>query len=270
MSYSSNALSGDWALVLGASSGFGEAVSLKLASCGMNIIGVHLDRKATLPNVERIVAEITGQGREALFFNFNAADASRRIMVIDEIEERLSQPETGNIRVLMHSLAFGSLKYFVSGDLNDLIDQPKLEMTLDVMAHSLVYWTQELVRRELLAEGGRIFAMTSAGDQKAWPSYGAVSAAKAALEAHIRQLALELAPRGITANALRAGVTDTPALRKIPEAERMITLAQSRNPSGRLTLPGDVADAIALLSHPDAHWITGNVISVDGGESIAD
>ena len=121
-----------------------------------------------------------------------------------------------------------------------------------------------------MGPGGRIFAMTSAGGARVWKTYGAVSAAKAALESHIRQLALELAPLWITANSIMAGVTDTPALRKIPVSDEMIQLARRKNPSGRLTTPGDVAEAIGLLSRPQAHWVTGNVICVDGGEFIVD
>jgi NAD(P)-dependent dehydrogenase (short-subunit alcohol dehydrogenase family) len=85
----------------------------------------------------------------------------------------------------------------------------------------------------------------------------------------VRQLAFELAPRGITANALCAGVTDTPALRKIPGHEEMIRVATARNPARRLTTPQDVANSVALLSHPLSAWITGNVINCDGGEDIA-
>jgi NAD(P)-dependent dehydrogenase (short-subunit alcohol dehydrogenase family) len=141
-------------------------------------------------------------------------------------------------------------------------------MTLDVMAHSLVYWVQDLVARRMLGKGSRIFAMTSAGGARMWTSYGAVSAAKAALESHIRQIAVELAPKGIAANALRAGVTDTPSLRKIPGHEEMITMATSRNPGKRLTTPEDVAKAIAALSSDGIEWLTSNVISVDGGEFV--
>ncbi|MEE8178138.1 MAG: SDR family oxidoreductase, partial [Acidobacteriota bacterium] len=93
-------------------------------------------------------------------------------------------------------------------------------------------------------------------------------AAKAILESHIRQLAMELAPRGITANAIRAGVTDTPALRKIPGSEKLIETARLRNPYGRLTKTEDVASAIGVLAQPGAYWITGNVIGVDGGEDV--
>ena len=104
--------------------------------------------------------------------------------------------------------------------MKDAVVKAQMDMTLDVMAHSLVYWTQDVVGRGLMGEGGRIFAMTSAGGTRVLPYYGPVSAAKAALESHIRQLAAELAPRGITANAIRAGVTDTPALQKIPGQRR--------------------------------------------------
>jgi enoyl-[acyl-carrier-protein] reductase (NADH) len=144
-----------------------------------------------------------------------------------------------------------------------------MEMTLDVMANSLVYWVQDLVHQELLGEGSHIYAMTSSGSTRVVATYGAVSAAKAALESHIRQLALELAPRRITVNAIRAGVTDTPALRRIPVAERLMQRAQTSNPSGRMTTPQDVAKAIAALSKGGTHWVTGNVIGVDGGEDIA-
>jgi enoyl-[acyl-carrier-protein] reductase (NADH) len=152
--------------------------------------------------------------------------------------------------------------------MKDAVTPAQMDMTLDVMAHSLVYWTQELVGRGLMGAGGRVFAMTSSGGARVIPNYGPVSAAKAALESNVRQLAAELAPRGITANSIRAGVTNTPALQKIPGNEQLMAQAQRRNPSGRLTTPEDVARAIVVLSHPDTYWITGNVIGVDGGEEI--
>lgn len=260
--YHDGSLKGTWALVLGASSGFGEASALALARAGANIVGVHLDRRATMPNVERITGEIEGMGRPARFFNMNAADPEARKVALDSVAAEIGP---GGVRVVLHSLAFGTLKRLV-GD--DVINQKQMDMTLDVMAHSLVYWVQELVARGLLAEGGRIWAMTSAGGHRAWPSYGAVSAAKAALEAHIRQLAVELATQHITVNAIQAGVTDTPALRKIPGNDALIDYAARVNPHGRLTTPDDVARAIVALSGAGTGWMTGNVIRVDGGEDI--
>ena len=259
-----------WGLILGASSGFGEATSLALARQGLHIFGVHLDRRATLGNVERIVAEIKGLGREAVFFNVNAADTEKRREVLDEVEKVLAdRGEPGSVRVLLHSLAFGALRPFINDDPKEALAQSQMEMTLDVMANSLVYWVQDVVRRRLMSPGGKIFAMTSSGGNHVWPTYGAVSAAKAALEAHARQLAYELAPLKITANCIRAGVTDTPALRKIPGNEKLIQGAQAKNPHGRLTTPADVAAAIAALCAEGTHWITGNIIGVDGGEDLS-
>lgn len=264
-------LEGSWALVLGASSGFGEAAAVELASVGMNIFGVHLDRKSTLSNVDRIVKAIQRQGRDAVFFNANAADPEKRHDILNAVQGKLKESGTGkNIRVLLHSLAFGTLKPFIAPSPAEAVSKAQLDMTLDVMANSLVYWTQDLVAARMMGCGGRIFAMTSAGGARVWSTYGAVSAAKAALESHIRQLTLELAPLGITANAIMAGVTDTPALRKIPGSDDMIALAQRKNPSGRLTTPEDVARIIGLLSQPQAQWMTGNVLCVDGGEFVVD
>jgi len=264
----SNQLRG-WALVLGASSGFGEATSLALARAGMHVFGVHMDRKTTMANVDRIVGEIRGAGREGRFFNMNAADEEKRREALDQMEKVLKERgEEGEVRVVLHSLAFGTLRPFVTANPAEAITKAQMDMTVDVMAHSLVYWVQDLVRRGLMRDGARVFAMTSSGGHRVWPTYGAVSAAKAALESHVRQLALELAPMGITVNAVRAGVTDTPALRKIPGHEKMIEVARERNPFRRLTTPTDVAAAIAGLSQPGAQWVTGNVIGVDGGEDI--
>ena len=258
-----------WALILGASSGFGEATALALADAGMSIVGVHLDRKATLPNAERIAAEVQRRGRQALFFNVNAADAARRAEVLDALGKELeSRGEMGQLRVLLHSLAFGTLRLFVADNPRDAVSKDQMDMTLDVMAHSLVYWTQDVVARGLMGAGGRIFAMTSGGGTRVLPNYGPVSGAKAALESHVRQLAMELAPRGITVNAVRAGVTDTPALQKIPGADRIKAGALARNPGGRLTTTEDVARAIVAFSHSSTYWMTGNVLGVDGGEDV--
>lgn len=255
-----------WCLILGASSGFGAATARALAHAGLDVFGVHLDRKATLPLAEEVVRDIEALGRRAEFFNVNAADPEQRSLVIEKI--RACTQGGPRVRVLLHSLAFGTLKPFVADAEKDCVNARQMAMTLEVMATSLVDWTQALVHAELLDRGGRVFAMTSAGSSRVWPAYGPVSAAKAALESIIRQLALELAPRGATANAICAGVTDTPALRKIPGNDAIIDGAKSRNPFGRLTTPEDVSGAIVALSRPECHWITGNVIRVDGGEEI--
>jgi enoyl-[acyl-carrier protein] reductase III len=253
-----------WALILGASSGFGEATALELARAGMNIFGVHLDRREKAEHVAEIQAKIQAMGREAVFYNINAADDGRRKECVEQITARIA--DTGTLRVLLHSLAFGALKPLAGAQ--EVAARHQIELTADVMGHSLVYWVQECLWAGLLDKGARIFAMTSSGGTKVIPNYGPVSAAKAILESHIRQLALELAPAGITANAILAGVTDSPALRQIPNYEKLMEIAKLRNPHKRLTLPEDVARCIAALCHPATYWLTGNTLQVDGGENI--
>ena len=263
-----------WALILGASSGMGEATALALAAAGYKIAGVHLDFRAGLGHVEEIKAKIAAAGSEALYANMNAADDEKRAAFLATLRARLDQSaasgRTPYVRVVMHSLAFGSLVPFLTEDPKAGADRKKIEMTQDVMANSLVYWVQDLWRGGFFGQGSRIFAMTSEGSSRVVPSYGVVSSAKAALESHVRQLAMELAHlgTGVTANAIRAGVTLTPALMKIPDKDAIIVAAMKRNPTGRMTTPQDVANAIVALSGPGTDFINGEIIGVDGGEFI--
>lgn len=259
-----------YALILGASSGFGRATALALAAEGFPIIGVHLDRAAGLPAVEELKSKIQSYGVRTLFFNANAADAERRAEIIAALRQEFAQRPGSGVYLLLHSLAFGTLRPLVANNREDAITASQLEMTLNVMANSLVYWVQDLLVEGLLLRRGRILSLTSAGSHRNLPMYGAVSAAKAALESYTRQLALELAPMEITVNAIRAGVTDTPALRKIPGYERLIANAIMRNPHHRLTTPEDVAKIITLLARPEAQWINAHVLGADGGEDAID
>lgn len=257
----------DYALILGASSGFGEAVALELASQGFNIIGVHLDRGSGMVKVEQIISQIKDKNVEAMFFNVNAAAEKNRQQVIQRCADHFKIKNIkGKVKVLLHSLAFGSLAPYIHSDQKERLSNKQMDMTLNVMANSLVYWCQDLVDADLFTRGTKIYAMTSSGSVRVTPYYGAVSAAKAALESHVRQLALELAPYGVTVNALRAGVTFTPALRKIPGHETMIDLALSQIPFKRLTQPADIARFIAAQTTSDENWATGNIFNLDGGE----
>ncbi len=261
-----------WALILGASSGFGAAAGRSLAGAGYPIIGVHLDLRGTIEAANAVKAEIAALGVPVVFHNVNAADDEKRAGVVaatkELFEQRRAEGKDPYVCVLLHSLAFGTTLSYVTNEPDAKeVSQKQLEMTADVMAHSLIYWTRDLFHAGLLANGSRVFAMTSEGATRAVPTYGPVSAAKAALEAHVRQLSMELIPHGITVNAIRAGVTDTPALRRIPGHEELRKAAESRNPGGRLTRPEDVGEALIALASPHLYWMTGNVIGVDGGEA---
>src|SRR5919108_2339512 len=166
-----------WALILGASSGMGEATALALARAGYRIAGVHLDFRAGLQHVEEIKQQIADAGSEALFINMNAADDEKRATAIATLGERFERSRAAGgrpyVRVVMHSLAFGSLVPFLADEPKDGVDRKKMEMTLDVMANSLVYWVQDLWRAGGPPRGSEIYPVTPPGVGPGGPPVGA-------------------------------------------------------------------------------------------------
>lgn len=152
---------------------------------------------------------------------------------------------------------------------DSFIEEEDMARTVHSMGTSLLGWTQEIFHRGLFATDARVLGLTSEGNEVAWKGYAAVAAAKVALESVSRSIAVEMAPFGIRSNIVQAGVTDTPALRMIPGSAHLKAQARTRNPFGRLTSPEDVANVIYLLSLPEAAWINGEVVRVDGGERIS-
>src|SRR5207247_9507731 len=128
-----------------------------------------LDRNAGVKKLAPIRREIEKMGRKTQYFNVNAADEEKRSEVLAELAKQKL-----NVAVLLHSLAFGTLKPYI-GD--DVLTKMNIDMTLDVMAHSLVYWAQGVVKHGLMGKGGRIFAMTASGSTRAFAPYGPCSPA---------------------------------------------------------------------------------------------
>ena len=253
-------MSKKYALILGVSSGIGASCARELAFKGLNIIGLYMRKPKNQINL--LINEIESYGVEARLIKMNACN-------YEEMDNMLIGKEFNDIiiKTFVHSLAFGAMKPFIAEDDNK-ITKKNIEMTLDVMSNSLIYWTQSLHKNNLFSKGSQIIAMTSAGARKQWLSYGAVSMAKSALESACRQLAVELAQDGIAVNAIQAGVTDTPALRKIPGNDVMINNILKINPNKRLTTPKDIAEITALIGLSSNTWMTGNIIRVDGAEDI--
>jgi NAD(P)-dependent dehydrogenase (short-subunit alcohol dehydrogenase family) len=253
--------SGDyWAIILGGSSGLGLATAKKLAEHGMNICLVHRDRKIMLPKLEIDITEILSHGVKIMNFN-------KDILVNTNRDEILSKLPKNSVKLLLHSVAKGSLKS-MSGSSGDVLSKEDLDITLHAMGSSWYEWTRALIDGELFAKNARNIAFTSEGSTKVWQGYGAISAAKAALEALMRSMAVELAPLGITTNCIQAGTTKTPSFTMIPNSDKLARNAKKRNPFKRLTTPQDIANAVYLLSRDEANWINGTIIKVDGGESI--
>lgn len=255
---------GYWALILGGSTGLGLASAKKLASHGMNIIVIHRDPRENLPDIEESFREIRERKVQLHTFNVDAIRKDKRENLIQEIKDILG-PE-GNIRTLLHSISRGNLKPMLGED--QTLTNSDFQQTIDAMAISLYDWVKIVYEHELFAEDARVISFTSEGNIKAWKNYAAVSAAKVALEAITRSIALEFAPQGVRANCILAGVTVTRSFQMIPGYETLRQHAVRRNPYRRLTTPADVANAVYLLSKDEASWITGAIIPVNGGEHL--
>ena len=254
-------MSKEYALILGVSSGIGAACAKEFANAGINIIGLYMRKPKD--QIEQLKSDILSYNVDCKLIKMNACN-------YDQMETLLSGEDFNDIKikVLVHSLAFGSMKPFIHNESSKRLNKKNIDMTLDVMSNSLVYWTQSLNDNNLFIPGSQIISMTSSGARRQWLSYGAVSMSKAALESATRQLAIELSTNNIAVNAIQAGVTDTPALRKIPGNDIMIKKVTEINPSKRLTTPEDVAKVAVMIGSSYDTWMTGNTIRVDGGEDI--
>ena len=171
--------------------GLVQQLLVPLAKKGINIYGIHLDRRVAMESIDQLISDLKSEGVEVIFNNMSATDEEKRKNVIAE----LSSKGDVQVKILMHSLAFGALKPIIAEEPGQCLSQRQIEMTLDVMASSILYWAQDLFFAGLLQKGSHIFGMTSSGGHRQWKSYGAVSAAKAALESYCRQLAVELSSR---------------------------------------------------------------------------
>lgn len=252
----------EWAIILGGSSGLGLASAQKLASEGMNICIIHRDARAQTELIQTHFELLKNQNVRLETYNIDAISEEKQLFFIEDFKTKITG---GKVKLLLHSLAKGALKP-ISGD--QKLSLEDCQITLNAMALSLLSWTQKIHENGLFADDARVISFSSEGSTKVIPNYAAVSLAKASLEALSRYIAVEMAKFGIKSNIIQAGLTDTQALRQIPQVEKMIQVTLARNPHKRLTTPEDVANVVYLLVKKEAFWINGTVIKVDGGESI--
>ena len=202
-----------YALILGGSSGLGLASAHALAEKGYNLYIVHRNRKADQEQFEKEVACMQSAGVTVSTFNKDALKPEN----IQYIAGKLSKH---SLSVVIHSIAKGSLKPLSPAAKG--LSKIDLDITLHAMATSWWQWMKELLAQERISNSCSNIAFTSEGTTKVWPSYGAVASAKATLEALMRQMAVELAPHGITTNCIQAGTTITPSFKMIPHSDKLI------------------------------------------------
>ena len=215
-----------WVLILGGSTGHGAAVAKKLAMQGYGIIAFHFDRGDAKKIAQETIKEVTEiTNGDCHYFNTNATSMDAIEKYIPKIQ---AITKNNPIKLLLHSIAFGTTTNFFG---SRPVTQRQMDMTVHVMGNSLLYWTQKLYEKALIANGSRIIGLTSEGNYLAMEGYGPVSVAKVAMEAIIRQIGWELGQYGITANSVQAGVTPTRALTKITDNwSDWVKNTESRNP----------------------------------------
>lgn len=240
------------ALVTGASRGIGRAIALELASRGADIAFNYLKNHSAAQEAQAEI-EATGASCLRLRAHVGEPDAVERLMA--SVEERY-----GKLDILVNNAASGVMRTAAE------ITPKHWDWTMDINARGP--WLTATAAARLMPDGGRVINISSPGAQKALENYFVVGVSKAALEAVTRYLAVELGPRGIAVNTVSAGIVQTDALDAFSEKLGVKEMAARATPAGRNVTAQDVANVVAMLCGPDADMIRGQVILVDGGETL--
>jgi enoyl-[acyl-carrier protein] reductase III len=235
-------------LVTGGSRGIGKAIALRFARDGAARVAIGYlrnDRAA-----EEAAEELRAAGTEPVLVRGNVS--SERVM--GEVHE------LGPLDVVIHNAATGVIRPALE------TEDKHWDWTMNANARALLALARAAAPS--MPSGSSIVAISSLGSMRVLENYVLVGTSKAALESVVRYLAVELAPRGIRANTVSAGVVETGALAHFPNREDMLEMGLERTPAGRLVEPEDVAGAVAFLCSPDAEMIRGHTLIVDGGFSL--
>ena len=234
-------------LVTGGSRGIGKAIALRFASLGAARVAIGYMRGDSA--AEETAVELRILGAEPVLVRGNVASAR----VAEEVAE------LGPLDVLIHSAATGVIRPALE------TDDKHWDWTLSANARALLSLTRAAAPS--MPKGASIVGLSSLGSVRVLENYALVGASKAALEALVRYLAVELAPQGIRVNAVSAGVVETGALEHFPNREAMLEMGRA-NPVGRIVTPVDIAACVTFLCSPEAEMIRGQTLVVDGGWSL--
>jgi len=252
---STQPLLGRVALITGSSRGIGRSIALELAARGADIVVNYVRKRSA---AEEVVASIEAQGRQAIAVRANVGNAAHIEAMFDRV-----RAEFGKCDILVGNVASGVVRPITE------VEDKHWDWTLDINARSILRCAQQAVPLMEAQGWGRIIGITSFGSTRVFSEYGVIGVSKAAIEALIRYLAVELAPKGVVVNAVSPGIVATDALQYFPiDVRETLIQAAERTPARRVTTPEDVARVVAFLCSDDAAMIVGQTIVVDGGWSI--
>jgi enoyl-[acyl-carrier protein] reductase III len=241
------------ALVTGAGRGIGRAIALRLAATGVDVVvNFYVNGDAA----EKTASEIRRHGVRAHLVQADMKDPAQ----IDALFEAVRR-EFGGLDILVSSAASGVFREARR------LSAKHWDWMMNTHPRAFLLCAQAAVP---LMEGrqGRIVAVSSIGSRRTIPLYAGMGAAKAALEALTRYLAVEYAPLGIAVNAVSGGAVLTESWRQLPEIDAILVDIRRRTPAGRIASPEDIAEAVAFLCGPAAEMIRGQVLVVDGGYTL--
>jgi NAD(P)-dependent dehydrogenase (short-subunit alcohol dehydrogenase family) len=255
---------GAWAVILGASCGTGAAVARAVArDPGLHVFGAH---RGNHPDLALSVEEdVTAVGRTC---RFRKGDAGTAEGAAEGAAELLSAAGPRSVKLFVHSIANASVGRLASSG-PDRLHPRQFQKTMESMASSFVYWTQELLALDLLAPGARLLGLTNPMGDAVVLNTALIGAAKAALGVYVRHLAHELGPRGYRANLLQFGAVVTPAVEKTfgSGVSRLRSVVERAVPARRLATLEEVAKFVTVLAGDSAAWFNGATIDFTGGET---
>ena len=252
LSNSSNDLSGKIALVTGGSRGIGKAIASELGKRGATVIINYLKNHSA---AQATVDELKAAGVTATRIKAHVGDEAAVESLVGKIEE-----EFGRLDILVNNAASGVMRPAVE------LSAKHWDWTLNINARGP--WMLAVAASRLMREGSRIINLSSPGSTRVLPAYFAVGVSKAALEAVTRYLAVELGPKDIAVNTVSAGFVMTDAIDVFPDELGVKDIASRPTPAGRVIVPEDVAKVVAMMCGADSEMIRGQVIMVDGGETL--
>ncbi len=246
-------LDGRLALVTGGSRGIGRAITLDLVQRGAHVAFSYLRNSDA---AEETLAQVKALGGTGYAIKGRIDDTERCHALVDEAAAAL-----GGLDLLISNAASGVIRPAME------VTEKHWDWTLDTNARALLLLTQRAVPLMEARGGGGIVALSSLGSFRVLENYTLVGVSKAALEACVRYLGVELAPKGIRVNAVSGGVVNTDALEHFPNREEMLAMG-NRTPAGRILEPSDLAQAVGWLAGPESLMVIGQTLIVDGGYSL--